>query len=424
MVQTLYAWQYDAIEAISETLSCSKLAIVSAAAGSGKTRTYIEIFANNALYNRMLVIVPTKVLMGQVNAEVRKWRPTYTVGYVGDGKDNVSCDITVCIVASVHKVLLDDNFDFVVVDEAHPVINNYLTGNAARNSRAQILMRICKPAKALLISAHFSARYNAHFSYEYTPDESIWDGVCPDFNITIPVLGTEPINNAIIRMICDSPKYKHVVIFFPKAAEVHDFVSLAVLHNITAAAITSRTSRSVRNQVFAGFARGIIRAIVSTEIGRCGVDLPIADTCIIADPLYPPVAISQCVGRIMRKRSYPGTVIIPSYDERDALSRFLNIYDGNMVSDIKRVHVYDQVVSCNTFNRSGIMISNNCVSEPLAEKIVPGESKTVDLRPDTNPRVITPQSQLDRTLMCKFANDFIDAFIREFPGKFPGIDSP
>ena len=237
------------------------------------------------------------------------------------------------------------------------------------------------------------------------------------------MLGTEPINDAIIRIICDFPKYKHVVIFFPKAAEVHDFVTLAVLHNITAAAVTSRTSRLVRNQVFAGFARSTIRVLASTEIARSGVDLPIADTCIIANPLYPPVAISQCVGRIMRKRSYPGTVIIPSFDECDAHSRFLNILDGDMVSDIKRVHVDDQVVSCNTFNRSGIMISNNGVSEPLADKIVPGESKTVDLLPDTNPRIITTRTQLDRTLMCKFANDFVDAFIRDFPGKIQNTNS-
>src|SRR3954465_11838157 len=118
----LYRWPLDALVS---WLRCGRRGVIEAVTGSGKTDVAIVAAADALRRGRfVLVVVPSRVLMGQWHGRLTAALPEARIGRLGDsGKDRpTSCDVLVATrhSAAAHRPLPPrDDGGRLLVDGCH-----------------------------------------------------------------------------------------------------------------------------------------------------------------------------------------------------------------------------------------------------------------------------------------------------------------
>lgn len=109
-------YQKECIKLITQQ---QKNVVISLPTGTGKNIVIMHSFKDNLKY---LILVPTIILMEQINKEIIKYKPELKnqIQLIGDGNDNFNKDkgITICVYNSIHKIdTAFSNFEKIFVDE-------------------------------------------------------------------------------------------------------------------------------------------------------------------------------------------------------------------------------------------------------------------------------------------------------------------
>jgi len=116
MIQ-LKEWQQEAWDKFLLNKECG---IIEASTGSGKTVLGLHLIKQN-IPKKILIVVPTCVLLRQWHTEIQDKLKIYNIGLYGDGFKDERC-ITIAVVNSIRYLELQ--YDILICDEAHRYLSS------------------------------------------------------------------------------------------------------------------------------------------------------------------------------------------------------------------------------------------------------------------------------------------------------------
>ena len=277
---------------------------VQIATGAGKSLVMAYLLASP---KRACVIVPKLDLMEQMAQLLEEIYPSKRISRVGTGcSADLTADIFVCVDRSAFK-LADLAFDLILLDEAHhyeqlPDISNVETvehpGDEMTPTQQVLAL---KTQKRIFFTATLT-KNSSDFDFGLRP--AIEAGVIQDYSVMVPVLSEGDLRPGLVKLIQNLPLSRKILAFCNTVQEAQDFKKMLMEAGITAEHYNSGTATSIRQDILQSFqqpeTQGGIRVLVTVDVLSEGVDLPVADTCMLVAPRRG-VRLRQCVGRVLRK---------------------------------------------------------------------------------------------------------------------------
>lgn len=320
--------------------------------GAGKTRLAIAAIARAAA--PALVLVPTRVLLAQWQAELNRLREgARPIGVLGDGARDVH-DVTVATFESAwrHMAWLGDRFELLVVDEVHHFGRAQrdealemcaagrrlgLTATLGDGPAAARLDELVGPVVFELGVGDLSGRWLAPFevvtlTLALEPDERReYDELRGTFEaVSRPFFRGEPLaawsdfvraagltkegrralaawrrartllaftrqKAAALRQLLERHRASRALIFTADNATAY-----AVAREHLVMPVTCDVSRAEREVALRRFARGELRALVSARVLNEGLDVPDADVAVVVGASQGEREHVQRVGRLLR----------------------------------------------------------------------------------------------------------------------------
>lgn len=318
--------------------------------GAGKTRVAIAALAAHRAAT--LIIVPTRVLLRQWRADVRRFY-TGPVGLLGDGVRDLR-GVTVATFASARRWMpqIGDHFGLVVVDEAHhfggagwgEVLEMCAAparlGLTATPPRGLELMRLVHLIGPIRFEIHTTKLAGTHLASvqvvqmlldlslaerrEYERARATFAPVWSRFagsTIGAPwnefvqycrqstegrealrawhqarrVASWTSAKSAIVADLLAQHRCDRVLVFTADKESSYDIARRQLIMPIT-----SDVSRAERQWAIDAFRRGDLHALVSARVLNEGVDVPGANVCILVGGTHGEREFVQRVGRVLR----------------------------------------------------------------------------------------------------------------------------
>jgi len=399
-------YQQDAITALSECNNNRKKCIM--ACGTGKTHImfqYIKNVINDK--NRILMAFPSLQLINQVYKRLRKNIPniknilcicsqmdkeSFTQGEATDSdaddiyNEFLAKDIKKIYTTNIDEIndrlqsnqilvlctyqsstlLMNQNFDLGLFDEAHKTVNNPKFGYLLSDDNCTIEERIFftatpryyKGKQDKCVSMNNIEIYGDEV-FNYTFKQAIEDGYILDYNIigyvTIPKL-EDIVTEKYIKKDDLNANSNDVISAIQLAQhikkETNDKYHILTYHNTVNNAtnfkktlnyifneykidadifvMSGKTKLSTREQIFDEFRESKIGIICSARVLNEGVDIPCVNTVMFVDPRKSTIDVTQCIGRGMRLHGDNKScdIIIPiHYDNINDEHNYSNIIE-------------------------------------------------------------------------------------------------
>lgn len=277
---------------------------VQIATGAGKSLIMSDLLDSP---KRACVIVPKLDLMEQMAQLLEEIYPSKRISRVGTGcSADLTADIFVCVDRSACR-LADLAFDLILLDEAHhyeqfPGISNVETvehlGDEMTPTQQVLAL---KTQKRIFFTATLT-KNSPDFDFGLRP--AIEAKVIQDYSVMVPVLSEGNPRPGLVKLIQNLPLSRKILAFCSTVQEAQDFKRMLMEEGIIAEHYNSGTATSIRQDILQSFqqpeTQGGIRVLVTVDVLSEGVDLPVADTCMLVAPRRG-VRLRQCVGRVLRK---------------------------------------------------------------------------------------------------------------------------
>ena len=292
------------------------------ACGGGKS-LIIERLTRQAVENRQKVVifVPSLILLEQM----AQYLPTATKVGTGYNDDiNQENNVYICVYNSSMR-LAHMKFDLGFIDEGHH-IDTVISDGSTKTYRNVIVEMDIK--RRIYLSATLDPEEEIHFRYDMK--QAIEEGFLTDYDIIIPVVSEGcNMNEMHVKMLEDRPDLSHVLAYCNSRESGRNFNDYLNEHGIRSCYFDGETGIGVRRQLIQQFEAGLYRVIVTVDVLGEGVDIPCANTCMLVEPRYSRINLTQCVGRILRLHPdkilahvvLPGTI----NGEEKELRQFLNM---------------------------------------------------------------------------------------------------
>lgn len=325
----LYDYQNEAVEALLK----AKGGLLKAGCGSGKTYIGIEVLRRLGL--RFLWLCGKGDLLNQTMKNFKTLYPELDVGTITDGDVNMGRDGTISTVQTLVNVdyrLYEDEFNVVITDEVHNVVNNPQT----RQMYAKVLAR-CKArykygltatpsrqdglTKLIYANVGLSPRGTFRPTYEIKDSETqslqakyetfdmdtptsydylLEDGSV-DYNGLMNYLSSNEARNASmcrkIKSLADEGR-KIAVLSYRKE---HVYALEAILRDfgVRCGSVTGSTAKNARKGLL-GDPDSWDVILSTVHLFKEGLDIKSLDTVFIALPFKDPTGIQQSEGRAER----------------------------------------------------------------------------------------------------------------------------
>lgn len=353
--------------------------------GSGKTVIYAHLMEHLLSRNRtdkILMLVPSKLLLHQAVQALHWWFPEMNIGRVGDGYRETDARCIVCIYHSVRYVR-DMSFVLKIVDEAHHLETTVIEydkdrdendieenpedweenkmeseGEQASNIEKGLCLHEIDESKekpkveeeeeeeevcedfhtyrnhivevnsvhTLYASGSLTDQF-AELDFSYRMCQAIAEGFLVDFNLVFPILTEtkKSSHSQIIRLIEQHAEWSHVLVYASSRREASEFAVALNNKNLPAAYMDGKTPISQRQNHIIAFQRGQLRALVTVKILGEGVNIPEANTALFLNRSDSCIWLQQSVSRVIRpylpnKLAY---IVLPASQDDYDLKKFL-----------------------------------------------------------------------------------------------------
>lgn len=300
-----------------EQKKCDEKLFIQMACGCGKSVVMANIVKKN-MRKKILIFVPSLTLREQMKDVLKKHAGVepLLLGTGFNDKNEVKIPESACVLCVNNSVdvVREHAWDMIIIDEAHHVCQPYYYKDGSDLDET-IARKITNMTGNKIM---FSATLNyADFSYGIR--EAIDSKYLTDYDVTIPVVTDDAKDERWVMktILKNHPEYLHVLAYCNTKEFAKSFDEYLVKCGIKSQYFDGDTSLKDRIGIMKDFKAGKFRVLVSVDIIREGIDLPIADTCMFVEGRSSPIQVIQCMGRILRL--YEGKplahVILPNYDE-------------------------------------------------------------------------------------------------------------
>lgn len=279
------------------------------ACGSGKTRIAAEVIKRSS--GRYLVLVPYLTLLDQWYAYLKQFK--FTLIRVGTGYNEIirkpKADETVIVISvynSYKKSMFFEKqdkeetklytrpYDFVVVDEAHHIIES--DGGMNR----EIWSSVEKSKSSLLMSASLNEDHHGVLNFSYSMRDAINDGIIVDYDVKVAFFSQEPNMRMIAKYVKRNEKELAVLAYCNTIESAKMLAKQCNNLGIMSTSISCEESRVERQKILKQFENGEYRVLVSVNTLGEGVNLKRAHTCLFAEARSSEISVVQCIGRVLR----------------------------------------------------------------------------------------------------------------------------
>lgn len=339
------------------------IALLCHATGSGKTVT--AVIDAKRCGGRTLFVAHRTALIDQAYQTFEELWPGVSVGRFADNVKEPDAHV-VC--GSIQSVALnleqfrEDDFDYLIVDEAHhasadtyqkvlayfkPAFTLGLTATPERTDDIDILEIFKNTAHkldiqtAVEIGALVTVRcIRIHTNIDMTKVRfnSVQYNI-RDLDVRICV--TER-NQLIVNTWLDYVKDKRTVVFCASVRHADQIAALFRAAGAAAFAVSGSMKTSERNELLAKFARGEIKILCACDLLNEGWDCPQTEVLFMARPTMSKVLYTQQLGRGMRTAEGKDHLMV--FDFVDNASQYNMPYSMHRLFKLKEYHAGGTVV--------------------------------------------------------------------------------
>jgi superfamily II DNA or RNA helicase len=320
--------------------------------GSGKT--YIFIMSIDIEYDKKyIILVPLKTLLKQTKDEIIKRRPELTnyIQCIGDGnnKFDINKIITISTYHSVDLVGDLNNYNRVIIDEAHKIIKPQIYEEIEEdndedeeedNIKYTTIIRehIDNNTNSLLFSATLDEPHNENdLFYKVKIRDLIDNNILTDYQIKIPIFQDNANDISICQYIIKN--YNNMIIY--TSSQKEGKIITDILNSISKNSsyyIDCNTPNKQRENILKDFKNGNIKYLVNVRILIEGFDAPICNGVILYNISSNDKTIIQIIGRALRKykNKLYAYVVLPFINSED--SKNLNFILRVLANNDPEIH--------------------------------------------------------------------------------------
>ncbi len=361
----LRPYQNEAIEAIRDGFTKRFRQYIELPTGAGKTITFLS-YAKQ-YHKSILIIVPSKQLLGQVYKSALNFYQPHEISRKGNRHDDSIEDVHICIINSIRgeylDCLADWPFDLIIIDEAHHTQSDSykrfislkseyfhekdmkLLGVTATPDRSdglllQSILYDCtfKLSIEELINQKYLSDIEG-FSVKTSLDLSDIDDHNGDFNINqlYKKLCIDSRNKMILKLCKEEMKDRKTIIFCINIMHSKIINKLLNENGLASSHIDGTMKEEQRATILESFREGNISYLCNCQLLTEGFDEPSIDGIILARPTRSRALFLQMIGRGLRLSSgKENCKVIDIVDNHRSLAGFNEILEECNFREIER----------------------------------------------------------------------------------------
>jgi superfamily II DNA or RNA helicase len=358
--------------------------------GTGKSVVIISYvisrFAQLPCY--ILVLVPSRLLLDQLSTSFEK--KGIEPIRVGTGYNNVIADELkemrgmttppqynrktkrgklVIGVYNSAEMLDGIHFDTIIVDEAHHIYVQDDSDVEASGFKAKISGLDAR--KRINLSANLRDP-----TYSYPLRQAIKEGFLTNYDVLVPSYSSPITDSEVLSLLDKHKEWKKVLLYSNSIERAKDLSTMLNALGKNCGFITGTSSLSDRKATVETFATGSTQFLSTVNVLGEGIDIPVADTCFFVEPRRSKVAITQCVGRVLRlhpdkKLSHIISPIV-SIEKELAIQKSKEEFN-RIVGELSVASVAPKAVSSSTSSSIPSSASTSAPCKKFDERLFAGE---------------------------------------------------
>lgn len=360
----LREYQKDALASLAQMrLNKETIALLYQATGTGKTVT--AVMDAKSVGGRVLFVAHTMEL---VNQAYRTFKSLWYEVSVGKFADNIKEPTAYVVCGSIQSIALnldlfkDDDFDYIIIDEAHhatadtyqkalayfkPQFTLGLTATPERTDDINILDIFKNTAHkldiqtAVEIGALVPVRcIRIHTNIDMTKVR--FNSVLYNIRDLDTKICVTERNQLIVDTWLNYVKDKRTVVFCASVKHAEMIAELFLDANVAAIAVSGSMKTSERNEQLAKFASGEIKVLCACDLLNEGWDCPQTEVLFMARPTMSKVLYTQQLGRGMRLCDDKEQLMV--FDFVDNASQYNMPYSLHRLFKLKEYHAGELVL--------------------------------------------------------------------------------
>ena len=259
--------------------------------GCGKS--LITLVFSKLMIKRFIILVPTIILAQQFKELFNNYGiEVRTFWTNNENKGDLNSRITICVYDSIVKIPENEQFDYVVIDEAHHYEYTRIYKHQTEDYGLKSHVNKLNYSQLIKLSATID-----NPDFELSLNTAINNGYICNYEVDIQIL--DVINyNSILKILEYHKEYFKCLIYCSRVETVKELNNYLNENGIKSDFITSEININDRKKILEN---SDLRCVINCQCLSEGVNIPCFDTAILYDDIKSDIRIVQVLGRLLRK---------------------------------------------------------------------------------------------------------------------------